>query len=146
VCARRALLNRGFTLLESLVAATLIGVITLAVVSGISAAQRVSFEGQKRILAAMAADDLLLELATVPYSSLLSYDGLTQAPGTMQSISGEAYPGSFWAIGRSVSVRSTDAYEPLLNVVVRGMTVEVTVSDDGADLLMVRTFRPEPTP
>ncbi len=136
--------TRAFTLLESLVAASLIGVVVLAVVSGISAAHTVSFDGQKRILASMAADDLMLELGSLDYGVIWSYDGFDQPPGTMQSLDGEGYPFTFNALGRSVIVREVDVVEPEIGAIVRGMEITVTVRDATVDLLTVQTFISEP--
>ena len=144
--SRRPVARRGggFTLLESLVAASLIGMVVLAVISGITAAQRVSFDGQQRILAALAADDLMLEITSLPYADLDAYDGLTQAPGALQSLDGAAYPGTFWSLGRDVSVVPVEAFEPALGVVVRGRQIEISVRDQTSELLSITSFIPEP--
>jgi len=145
-CQERHPDRRAFTLLESLVAASLIGVVVLAVVSGISAAHTVSFDGQKRILASMAADDLMLELGSLEYDQLWAYDGFDQAPGAMASLDGEAYPDTFRSLGRTVSVREVDVIEPTMGVIVRGVELTVTVRDPSVDLLTVQTFIAEPAP
>src|SRR5215210_8122673 len=49
--------GRGFTLLESLVAVTILGAVVLAATSAVTAAQKISFEGQKRLLGAIGAND-----------------------------------------------------------------------------------------
>ena len=90
----------GFTLLESLMAAALMSMVVLAVASGITTAQQVSYEGQKRILASMVADDLMLELSTVPYLFMQDYNGLSQSLGEMESLDGQVYPKTFRALGR----------------------------------------------
>lgn len=136
--------SRGFTLLESLFAATVLGIVVIAVISAISTAQRISFEGQKRLLAAMAADDLMIELATLPYSTLKTKNGLTQAPGAMTTLDGEGYPESFWTIGRSVSVSEKVVTQNDLNVNIKGLEVVVTAVDDSADLVRLEMFVPEP--
>ncbi len=125
-------------------ASTLLGIIVLAVISAITSAQRLSFEGQKRILAAMTADDLMLELVTLPYSELLSKDGLTQSPGSLVTLDGQAYPDSFWALGRTVSVVEATMEYPDLEVTVRGLRVTVTTYDAMSNLLSIETFVPEP--
>lgn len=143
---RRSAARRAFTLLESLFAATVLGVVVIAVISAISSAQRISFEGQKRLLAAMAADDLMIELATLPYNTLKTKNGLTQDPGEMQSLDGEAYPDSFWSVGRTVSVTETVVTQRDLDVNIKGLQVVVTALDDSADLVRLEMFVPEPAP
>ncbi|MBL0927255.1 MAG: prepilin-type N-terminal cleavage/methylation domain-containing protein [Phycisphaerales bacterium] len=138
--------RRGFTLLEALMAATTLGVIVLAVASAISAAQKVGFEGQKRTLAAIAVNDLLSELSTLPYNQLPAKDGMLQPPGEMRSLDGAAYPRAFWAVGRSVTVRSETLTDPSLGVPVRGVRITVEARDDGAALARAELFVPEPRP
>ncbi|HBS28985.1 MAG TPA: hypothetical protein DEB06_05945 [Phycisphaerales bacterium] len=146
--ARPALRRRpgGFTLVEALVAATVLGVVVLAVLSSVSTAHTMSFEGQKRVLAAMAADDLLLELSTLEYADLAARDGFEQPVGEMATLDGEAYPETFWSIGRSVSVEAQSVSEPALGVTVTGVLVTVTASDERGPLVSLAAFIPEPAP
>lgn len=134
---------RAFTLLESMMAASLLSVVVLAVISGVSAAQRLSFEGQKRILAAMAADDLMLELVTLPYSELKLKDGLTQPTGHIVGLDGEAYPATFWSLGRSVLVQEQIMAEPKTGVAIKGVRVVVVAQDAERPLATIETFVPE---
>lgn len=134
----------GFTLLESLIAASLLVMVVLAVITGVTTAQQVSFEGQKRILGAMAADDLMGELVTLPYADLKDRDGWKQAPGAMTTLDGQAYPTTNWAVGRSVSVQEEIKTEPALGVSIKGLRVIVTAQDADQDLLSIEMFVPEP--
>ena len=149
VCSKSARAARrqagGFTLLESLIAATLMGLVVLAVITGIVTAQEVSLEGQKRILAAMAADDLMLELTTLDYADLPGFDEYEQPIGALESLDGEPYPGTFWALGRTVEVDEVTYDAPAVGATVRGMRLRVTVLDEFTDLLTVETFIPEPS-
>ena len=135
--------RRGFTLLESMFAATVLGIIVLAVFAAVTSSQRISFEGQKRLLAAMAADDLMIELSTLPYHELRLRDGLSQAPGAMQTLDGAPYTDAFWAVGRRAAVTET-TIDAGMDVRVRGLRVVVTVEDDSAELATVEMFVPEP--
>ena len=136
--------KRGFTRLESRVATALIGVIVIAVISSVSTAQKLAFEGQKMILASMAADDLMLELVTLPYDELKLKNNLSQSPGSMASLDGQVYPGTFWAIGREVQVQEETITEPTLGVMVKGVRVTVTASDEFRSLATLETFVAEP--
>lgn len=127
-----------------MVASALLGLVVMAVISAVSTAQQLSFEGQKRILAAMAADDLMSELVTLPYAELRAKDALREAPGTMKTLDGTPYPPTFWALGRIVSVREQLITDTGLGVTVRGLRVVVSADDEFATLATVETFIPEP--
>ncbi|RMH28473.1 MAG: prepilin-type N-terminal cleavage/methylation domain-containing protein [Planctomycetota bacterium] len=136
--------RRGFSLLESLIASAVLGVVVLAVGMAVSASQKASFEGDKAVLAAMAADDLMSELAAVPYANLPTYNGLTHPVGAMVTLGGQAYPDTYWALGRRVLVEDTRYTEPGLGVEIDGRRIVVTVFDDARDIVQIETFIPEP--
>lgn len=138
--------DQAFSLIEALVASTLLGVVVLAVISAVSAAQSLSFEGQKLILASMSADDLMAELVTIPYGDLKLRDGVSQPIGGLATMAGDPYPSTFWALGRAVSVAEEVITEPDLGVSVRGLRVRVTTRDEFRDLVSIETFIPEPAP
>lgn len=143
---RRSGAARGFSLLEALVASVVLAITVLAVGSAISAGRQQSIEGEKQILAAMAAQDLMSELRSVPYASLSNYNGLNQAPGAMATLDGRAYPDTYWLVGRAAVVENaTVTYAPL-GVVVHGKRIEVSVRDEARVLATVETFVPEPAP
>jgi len=137
-------MRRAFSLVEALLASVLLSVIVLAVGAAISTGRDLSIEGQKRILSAMAADDLLSELAAQPYADLLDYDALDQPVGELATLTGEAYPDSFWMIGRSVEVVEQDAALGGSGVIVRGRSVGVSAYDENRVLVTLETFIPEP--
>lgn len=141
---RRGGVFGGFTLLESLIAMVILTATVLAVGSAISASSQQSIEGQKQILAAMAADDLLAELSATPYASLISYNGMDQAIGEMQTLDLTPYPDTYWLIGRTVSVVETDITTGDLGVKVRGMLVTVSAYDDNRTLSEIQAFFAEP--
>jgi prepilin-type N-terminal cleavage/methylation domain-containing protein len=136
--------RRGYTLIEAMVASVLLGVIVLAVMSAVAASQKLSFEGQKQMLGAMAADDLMAELATLPYEQLALRDGMTQAVGEIQTIDGQAYPGLYWSLGRRVLVEPHKIEHEETGIVVQGRRVIVTAFDDRRDVAAVETFIVEP--
>lgn len=126
-------------------AAALMSMVVLAVASGITTAQQVSYEGQKRILASMVADDLMLELSTVPYLLLQDYNGVAEDVGALESLDGQRYPTTFRALGRRTTVIPATYDEPTLGVTIRGLNIDVTVYDAFVDLLTIRTFVAEPS-
>ncbi len=134
----------GFSLIEALAASVVLAMVVLAVGSAVSAGRTTSLEGQKIVLAAMAADDLMSELSAQPYDELLSYDGLTQAVGNLRTLDDEAYPGEYHELGRSATVRTRLLFQAELGVTVRGREVVVTVFDDARTLAEVSSFFAEP--
>ena len=136
--------RRGFTLLESMIAMVILAATVLAVASAINASSQQSIEGQKQILAAMAADDLLAELSAVPYAQLSTHDGLDQGIGLMETLTSFPYPDTYWLIGRSVIVTETMMSTGALGVDVRGMLITVSAYDENRTLSQIQTFIPEP--
>ncbi len=136
----------GFSLIESLIAVTILGTVVLAVSVAVTTAQQVAFEGQKRMLAAIAADDILNELVTLDYAVLPTWDGTIQGMGEMTTIDGEAYPEAYWAVGREISVTDEDVYDEGLEVTVRGRRIVVAVTDEFGVIGTVETWVAEPSP
>lgn len=137
---------RAFTLLESLVAVTLLGTIMLAVVAALSASQKVAFEGQKRILAAIACDDLMSELATLSYDDLKLKDGTIEPIGELRTLDGVDYPGSFWSLGRTTTVHSSTMTDPESGANVSGLLVTVAANDEYTTLVELELFVADPNP
>lgn len=135
---------RGFTLLEALVASVILGASVIAVVSAMSTAQKLAFEGQKRVLGAMAANDLLIELATLEYSVLKTHAPISHGVGQMESLDGTDYPASFWALGRTMTVEQTKITDTKSGAVVQGMKVVVSAIDEDKTLCAIEAFFAEP--
>lgn len=138
--------RRGFTLLEALIASVVLATIVLAVGSSLSAARQHSLEAEKLILATICADDLLSELASLPYDELVLVSDIDESEGSMTTLDGAAYPNSFWQIGRSARVREDVVADAALNIAVRGRRITVTAYDEHRVLAQVETFIPEPAP
>lgn len=134
----------GFTLLEALVASVILGASVLAVVSAMSTAQKLAMEGQKRVLGAMAANDLLIEVATLDYSVLRAHAPINSAAGQMESLDGTDYPASFWAVGRTMTVQETTVTDSKSGAVVRGVKVIVSAIDEDKTLCAIEAFFAEP--
>ncbi|MBN4060359.1 hypothetical protein JYT11_00780 [Planctomycetaceae bacterium AH-315-I19] len=125
-------------------ASTILSIVVLAVISAMSAAQMQSFEGQKAILAAIAANNHLSELVTLDYADLRAKDGQIENVGALVSIDGVAYPDPFWALGRDVLVKEIVQTVAELSVEITGLRVVVIVRDDARVLAEIETFVPEP--
>lgn len=125
-------------------ASAVLASVVLAVAAGMGASQAVAFDGQKRMLASIAANDMMSELATVPYSELLTWNGLSQAVGSMETVDGASYPSTFWSLGRSVEVVVTTMNDGDLGAPVVGAMVTVQVVDESAVMSEVSLFVAEP--
>lgn len=136
--------QRGFSLMEALLATTVLATLVLAVAAGMGASQRVSFEGQKRMLASIAANDLMSELSTERYSDLFQFNGMEQAVGAMETLDGVVYPQTFWALGREVEVVHSTMTDDDLGVSISGATVTVRVVDKTAVVADVVLFVADP--
>lgn len=134
----------AFTLIEALVASALLGMIVLAVISAVTTSQQLSFEGQKQLLAAMAADDLMAELVVLDYADLKLKDNVDQPVGSVETLQGNKYSDVVWALGRHVDVTEQLLYYGDLDVWVKGLRVVVEVRDEFRAMATVETFIPEP--
>ncbi len=139
--------GRGFTLIEAMVAVSVLSLSVLALSSAVAAGQQASLEGQKMVLGALAVSDMMSELSSVPYNTLTSYHGRKSAPGAMQTLDGAAYPSTYWSVGRQVSVTPTRFSEPGIGVEFGGMTIKVWAYDaEGRTVASAERFVPEPAP
>lgn len=136
--------RRAFSLLEAMIACVVLGITVLALCGAVAAGQRTSIEGQKRILAAMASNDLLCELSAEPYNELDKHSGRTEPVGVLTTLDGAAYPNSYWLIGRRLLVEEQLISDEQLGVTIRGRRLIVTTFDDERDLLSVERFIAEP--
>lgn len=145
-CRRRRGRGRGFSLLESLLAVCVLGVVVGAVISAVATSHKLAFEGQKRLLAAMAVDDLMIELVTLSYPDLKAKDGAEEKPGQMKTLDQAGYPASFWSIGRTITVKEEVLKDQALGTEIKGLRVTVSAGDGSATLAEAETFVPEPAP
>jgi Tfp pilus assembly protein PilV len=143
---RRAASRGGFTLIEALMASGILLIIVVAVTSAITAGQQHSYEAHQRIAGTLAAEEMLGRLSTISYADLGSWNGYTEAVGTMRDFDNQALPESFDMVGRQVDVTTTLKSVGGLSVIVKGRTVCVRTFDiNGRVLAEVNRFFPEPT-
>lgn len=136
--------RRAFSLLEAMIACVVLGISVLALCSAIAAGQRTSIDGQKRVLAAMAANDLLSELSAEPYADLDKHNGRAENVGELATLDAAEYPVTYWLIGRRLLVEEQIIEDEDLGVAIRGRRLVVTAFDDERDLLSVERFIAEP--
>ena len=87
----------GFTLMEALMASAILFAAVLAVISAIMTGQEEAIEAQRRMQAALVADDLMGELATMTSNEAMAFPGTTPAgpflARTITSVVNEDLPG-----------------------------------------------------
>ncbi len=127
-------------------ASSVLLVIVLAVAASVSSAQKVAWESRKRMLATFAADGMLAELMTLDYFDIRDHDGDEEDIGEMETIDGEDYPDTFWALGRDITVTDTTVTDVDTGIIVAGIDVRVAVFDQTKDLSILTAFVAEPAP
>ena len=120
--------------------------VVVSVTAAITAGQQNSQEAHQRIVAAMAAEELLGRVTSDDYSHMTTWNGRTEAVGQMNDMKGNRMPEAFAAIGRQVWVTtSTVTLSTSLGVTVRGATVRVAAFNAaGRTLTDISRFVPEP--
>ena len=127
-------------------ASAVLGLIMLAVATSIGTAQQMAFESQKRLLASIAADDMVAEIATLHYDDLPALNGRSDSVGAMRTLDNEQYPDIFWPLGRRVDVRSETVKDEARGASIDGLMVSVTCFDEWTDLVSYELFVADPDP
>jgi hypothetical protein len=137
--------RRAFTLMEALMATSILFAAVVCVCSAVTSGQQHAYEAQQRIAAALAAEELVGRLGAIPYDELPSWNGHVEEVGQLVDFEGEPFPDSFAMVGRSVTVMTTSQALPDVGVVVRGRQVRVRAFDL-ADRTLTEVYRfiPEP--
>jgi prepilin-type N-terminal cleavage/methylation domain-containing protein len=142
---RRRTSHKGFTLLESLMAAAILLLIVVAVTSAVTAGQQNALEAHLRIAGALAAEELIGRLMLVPYDELPFWNGYDEKPGEMVDGQSTPLPASFNMVGRKAYVTLTLQTVPGVDVKVLGRTVRVEARDlDNRMIVELHRFVPQP--
>lgn len=137
----------AFTLLESLIAATILAAMVLATSMALSGGRRLSLEAQERMQGTLAAEALLAEILAVDYAAMTAYDGHDEAPGSLKTTSGDAYPAAHYRIGRRATVTPGQHEFEGLGLIIEGLDIRVEAYDDfGNVVVALDRFIPEPPP
>jgi len=143
--SRQSRAPRGFTLMESLMAAGILLAIVVAVTSAITAGQQHAFEARQRIAATLAAEELMGRLMILPYDNLPAWNGHTEPVGALTDMGGNPFPDTFDSIGRDVNVTTSLRTVPDIPVNVRGRSLRIRAFDASDRTLVELTrFIPEP--
>ena len=151
ICRRRGL-PRGFTLLEVLVASSILSFAVLALVQAVAAGQSQTFDSLKRARATALAESLLEEVLSKPYDdpqgeatfgpdpgestrddldNIDDYHGYADTAGSLADSAGVIYPTTFQKYDRSVSVQAQTQTIAALGGAHTGVLVTVTVAEPG---------------
>lgn len=137
--------RRGYTLLESLIASSILLIVVIAVMSAITAGQQQAFAARQRILGSLSADALLGRLMVLPYDDLAAWNGYLEPVGDMRRLDGSTMPPAYMQIGRSVKVSSENHDVSGTDVQVAGRRVVVRAFDiEDRTLTSLDFFMPEP--
>lgn len=82
--------NRGFTLAEAMLATLLLGIATAGLLLPFSTGASIRAEGNKRTLAAKIGCDLMEEIISTPFESIVAtYNGYMEVEGKVRKCTGE---------------------------------------------------------
>jgi len=138
--------RRGFTLIEALLASSILLGIVTAVTSAVLAGQQHAFEAQQQIMATYAAESLLARVSMVESTDdVIAWDGFTEAVGEMLDDAGDPMPPLYASLGRRVDVVAESVSLKTPDVSVPGQTVGVECFDaSGRVIVRVERFMLEP--
>ena len=89
---------RGFTLVEALMAVTVLGIAAAGVLIPFSGGARVRAEGVRMTLGVKLASDLTEEIVTTPFDQIVaSYNGYSEPQGQVRDAAGEVFSDSNYA-------------------------------------------------
>lgn len=141
---RLNLIQRGFTLVESLMACGILLVIVVAVTSAVTAGQQHAYHAQQRIAATLAAEEWMGRLEVLGFNQLLPMHQVEQV-GEMADAKGDPFPPSFRGVGREAWVTFTHIVTPHPQVQINGKTIRVRAFDaSGRTLADISRYIVEP--
>ena len=159
--------NRGFTLIEVLIASAILSFVTLGIVQAVTAGQARTLDALKRSRAQALAEVLLEEILAKPYAdpegaaafgpdagestradfdNIDDYHGYLESAGSLADHAAVLYPNSYQSLERSVSVLAVTNSVTDLGGDHAGVQVTVSVNEPGGRVWSVQRFVPEPTP
>jgi len=127
-----------------MLASSLLFVITVAVLSAITAGQQNAYESHLRIAGTLAAEELMGRLSNESYTNLATWNNHQEDVGKMTDSDDVALPDMYDMIGRRVTVTTTMITLPN-GVKVNGRHVTVQAFDRENNVVAeMKQFVPEP--
>jgi Tfp pilus assembly protein PilV len=155
------------TLVECLIALTILPLAVVAVSYAVTSGQMQSVESLRSVRAAALTDALLEEILSKSYSEpgggnpplgkdtgettrptfddMDDYHNYTEAAGALRDATQTLYAGEYQRFSRAVACTSATAALSGLGPAVQGLYVTVTVGEAGATLVTVTRFVPRPS-
>jgi prepilin-type N-terminal cleavage/methylation domain-containing protein len=155
---------RAFTLMEVLIASTVLSLCVLAITQLVSSGQMQTYDALHRDRAIALAEALLEEMIALPYAdpegaealgpdagetgrstfdNIDDFHGYAETLGHAVDVAGQAYATPFHRFSRSVSCQGTTV--SLGGLDVEGLSASVTVQDESGRQWSVTRFFPRPT-
>lgn len=137
--------RRGFSLVEALIALAILTMVFTAIASAIGAGTASAGEARTRVVATLAADELLAEILTADWDRLEDWDGYSEASGDAVAPDGRSEPARRGMARHVLVIDETRTLEPS-GIDVPGRTVIVEVRDrDGRVLSRLERFLASPS-
>jgi len=160
--------GRGFTAVEALIAAAILAILTAAVSGALMAGRAQSKLARDTLSASFLAQTLMDEIMRLPFNDPLGnntmgpeagevratfdnvddYSGYTDGPGNVADgsgvlhpiadLAGNAYPDAYQGFVRTVTMSAVSSTPSGWGRTVTGLQVNVTVSKDGANLIVLQ--------
>ena len=135
---------RGFSLIESVLALSILAITFTAIASAIGAGTSSALEQRDQVTATLATEELLAEILAEDWNDLPSWNGFAAAPGESLAPDGKESP-SRVRIWRSATITDhTMELEPAGRQLEGRMVQIITRSLEGRILVSVERFVPEP--
>ena len=141
----RSIARRGFSLVESVIALGILALVFTAIASAIGAGTASAGETRSRVVATLAADELLAEILTSDWDELEAWNGFSEAAGEGVAPDGRKEPARNGISRRARIIDETRSLQPV-GIDVDGRTILIEVHDRDERLLArLERFIPEPT-
>ncbi|MAJ47755.1 MAG: hypothetical protein CBC35_10900 [Planctomycetes bacterium TMED75] len=136
--------RRGFSLIESVLALSILAITFTAIASAIGAGSSSAMEERDQVTATLATEELLAEILAEEWDQLSSWNGFEEAPGESFAPDGGRYPSRSRIWRSAVVLEHTLQIEPA-GKQLEGRIVRITTRNtDGRVLVAVDRFVPRP--
>ena len=157
--------QRGFTLVEGLIAATVLAVAGAAVSVAISSGHMQGFEASRMQQGMMLAEEMMEYVLSLPYTdpdgastpgpeanestpadfdNVDDFDAYIELAGQVRDVAGVLYPEQYQVFSRSVAVQYGSETVAGFGGPIPGLLVTVTVTDNKGRQFVHTRFMPEP--
>lgn len=141
---RRKAIHPGFSLIEALIALAILALVFTAIASAIGAGTASAGETRTRVVATLAADELLAEVLASDWDDLPDWHGFSEPLGSGRAPDGRPEPARK-NLARSVEVfELTRTLQPV-GIEVAGRSVLIEIRDENERVLCtLERFIPDP--